>query len=40
MTDEINDNSEMKKIDNFNFNENIFNTESTIGKKKKTIGLL
>ena len=35
MTDKINDNSDMKKIDNFNFDENIFNTESTTGKKKK-----
>ena len=35
MTDNSNDNSDFKKINNFNFDENIFNTESTHGKKKK-----
>jgi len=35
MTDNSNDNSDFKKINNFNFDGNIFNTESTTGKKKK-----
>ncbi len=35
MTDNSNDNSDFKKINNFNFDENIFNTDSTHGKKKK-----
>ena len=35
MTDDSNDNSDLKKINNFNFDENIFNTEPTTSKKKK-----
>ena len=35
MTDDSNDNSDLKKISNFNFDENIFNTEPSNSKKKK-----